>query len=119
MKPGIAEITFAEMNKLTTLNEYVFDTFLDDYAWKYSHDLKTWYLVSESKKNCLLALNRWGRCIWSRELYTDIYERYLGLSLSEFRMVIRVYIRDILDKEVDEFKVTKQFRLPPHYYFKN
>ena len=54
MKPGIAEIKFAEMNKLTTLNEYVFDTFLDDYVWKYSHDRKTWYLVSDSKKNCLL-----------------------------------------------------------------
>ena len=54
MRPGIEhEITFSEMNKLTTLNEYVFDTFLDDYVWKYSHDRKTWYLVSDSKKNCL------------------------------------------------------------------
>ena len=51
MRPGIAEITFSEMNKLTTLNEYVFDTFLDDYVWKYSHDRKNQHTTSKTQQS--------------------------------------------------------------------
>ena len=119
MKPGIAEIRFAEMYKLSILNKYVFDTFLSGYVWKYSELNNMWYLISENKKDCILSLTRWGKCFWKRKLHTEVYERYMGLSLSEFRMIIRVYIKDTLDRDVDESKVTNKFIIPPDYFFNN
>jgi hypothetical protein len=105
------------------ITENIDKVFFKDFVWYedvvYNEGYNNLYFINPHFGQCILMLSRHGELYWGGELFEDTFSRYFGLSLSDFRTIVRQYVYGRIEdgRPIEVMKKRKVISYPEGVFF--